>query len=252
MNTSKLLVYAFVTILLMGCKTQKNTTLIPLEQLQQTYHSLTMKAKLSFDSDDKSNKANLDIKVRKDSALWVSVKSTVGGEGFRILVRPDSIYMLDRLGKKCYFAAIESIEEQLGVAVSFEVLQAVLIGQLPFDQKNRPEKIAQSEKNISYQQKNPHYTLSAVLELLSKTVSQIEINQNNAQNRLFIQYDDVQAVEQFNMPHLLLAKYFTAGQQKPAYTLELTFSKVTLENQGIDLPFIIPEKYEKIDGLTLK
>ena len=64
-----------------------------IEANNKTPEWLSLKGKINLDKDSKEIKFSTDIRIRKDSAIWMSIIAPFGIEIFRIMLMPDSIYM---------------------------------------------------------------------------------------------------------------------------------------------------------------
>src|SRR6476660_8702296 len=58
------------------------------------------KAKMDYDDGKKTQNFTANIRMRRDSVIWVAITSLMGIEVARIMITRDSIDMLDRLHKE--------------------------------------------------------------------------------------------------------------------------------------------------------
>lgn len=89
---------------------------------------LSMKADARTTMDAKSNSFKINIRIRKDSLIWISVSSVIGLEAARAEITPDTIKFMDKLNAHYYIGNIDSLLEKFDVAADFETLQSLLIG----------------------------------------------------------------------------------------------------------------------------
>ncbi len=88
---------------------------------------LSAKARVTFRGEKKTQKANLNIRLRKDSVLWMNVKK-LGIEGARILITLDSIYIVDRIHKEYVVTDFSMLQDQYHLPADFNTLQNVILG----------------------------------------------------------------------------------------------------------------------------
>lgn len=91
----------------------------------------TFSAKLKLDYTDlngKSNTATAFIRLQKDSVLWISLTGTLGVEGFRALIKPDSVIVLDKLEKTVTRRSAAYLQEITQLPLDFNALQNLLVG----------------------------------------------------------------------------------------------------------------------------
>lgn len=67
------------------------------------------------------------IRMRKDSVVWLSVTATMGVEALRAKVSNDSIWILNRLEKTYLAESLDTISAQLGIPLSLPLIQTLLL-----------------------------------------------------------------------------------------------------------------------------
>src|ERR1043165_2055158 len=115
MGLKKTSLFAGVIIFFYACHTQKRTVETPAPvklkgenviQLfdsviahQFDFTSLTAKAAVEIATDKETTSFDVNIRMKKDSAIWLSITPLLGIEVARVLVTRDSIRILDRINK---------------------------------------------------------------------------------------------------------------------------------------------------------
>ena len=153
-----LLFTTLVVITSVGCKTakkiqaavdKKDSTSINITQpvnydsilviknaLQDVYSKKiefkTFSAKIKVEYEDvKGKQPNITAYVRaiKDSLIWISGYATVFNvEAFRILIKKDSVIVLDKINKEVKLRSIDFLQEVTEIPFDFKTLQNLLIG----------------------------------------------------------------------------------------------------------------------------
>ncbi len=125
--------------------TKKDTTVVSLEAdtqqiirttLQQLANNRisfkTFSAKINVDykgGDGKSYDVNVNLKMYKDSAIWVSVNAILGIEAMRLLITKDSFKLLVKVDQKTYKArGIGYLQEVTSLPLDLYTLQDLIIG----------------------------------------------------------------------------------------------------------------------------
>jgi hypothetical protein len=103
------------------------TLLLSLNENQVKAEWLDARARISYDSDDQSLSATASIKLRRDSALWISVKK-FGFEVARALVTPDSVFVIDRINNEYAAEPLSYINKRFNLPASFDMLQRIILG----------------------------------------------------------------------------------------------------------------------------
>ena len=120
-------VIAFVAFLLLAtsCASRKKTVQPPQPQTFEW-----MAANLSIQAE--GNGMTFDdlsgqLRMRKDSLIWLSVTATMGVEALRAKVSNDSIWILNRLEKTYLAEPLDTVSAQLGIPLSLPLVQTLLL-----------------------------------------------------------------------------------------------------------------------------
>lgn len=137
---SSVIIIAFISIALWSCRSERSLYKAPLKKEGASYlltqlenHELkynTFAAKFSLHYADGSDKTSFkgNIRIQRDSLIWVSIAPVMGIEVARILVTPDSVKVIDRTSKSYFIKSYEYLNQYLNNALDFDMLQAFLIG----------------------------------------------------------------------------------------------------------------------------
>jgi len=66
--------------------------------------------------------------LKKDSVMWISIIAALGIEGFRVLITPDSVKVINKLDKTVQLRSVEYLREVANIPLNFAELQDLLIG----------------------------------------------------------------------------------------------------------------------------
>lgn len=99
---------------------------------RDAFHFKTLSARLKVDLDlpGKSVGSRVDLKMVNGEAFQLSVQPFLGIEVYRILVRTDSILVLDRLNKRYVAESLRALEGQTPVDFNFYNLQALFTNRI--------------------------------------------------------------------------------------------------------------------------
>src|ERR1700704_1747762 len=64
-----------------------------------SFEWLTLKASVDYTGHDETESFDVNVRVRKDSAIWISITPLLGIEAVRVLVTRESMQILDRVHK---------------------------------------------------------------------------------------------------------------------------------------------------------
>jgi len=95
--------------------------------------------KIKLDYNDQKGKninATAFVRMKKDSIIWLSVTGLLGIEGFRLLVKPDTVIIMDKLEKTISYKSVAYLQEMIKLPVDFYTLQDLLLGNAVFFPNN--------------------------------------------------------------------------------------------------------------------
>jgi hypothetical protein len=252
-----------------ACKTTKKLPHSPLvlktvQDLTQLigqnafkYEWINAKLSANITTTDKDNSVTVNLRIRKDSAIWMSISPALGIEVARVLITKDSIKIMDRLNSKYVVNNYAYLNELLQVQVDFEMIQSLLIGNnfsylddkkfksslldgelyvLSTLGKRRLKKTIIEDKEI-----NRGLVQDTWLEPENFKVVKMLIKDKKNNKELLSAYQDFRMVENQRFPFV---SAFNIKSYKTV-DIKIEYSKVTI-NKAQDFPFTIPEKYEKM------
>ncbi len=256
MNKTALLLASLLGLLGAGChrklvpaptaKTTPVGTPAPagLKVANTTFAHLSGRGKVRFQRGDADQSANFNLRVRRDSAIWLS-GSLLGIEGVRALLTPDSVRVVNRLEKTYFVGSYSYLSQLLGVPVAYRQVQAILLGDyLPPPAGTQPTVQAEADNQAV------RYPVAALLleQLLSQStgrVQQLKISEAAAPRSLTVSYTDFQVPTGADMP--LAFTVSVVGQQSGAPTTNatLSFNRVEVGAGRLEFPFNVPKGYER-------
>ena len=118
---------AFLILLLAATScTSRKKTVAPTQP--QAFEWLTAKLDIQAEGNGQSfNDLSGQMRMRKDSVVWMSVTATMGVEVARIKVSTDSVWVVNRLDKVYLAEPLDTISAQLGMPLSLPWAQAQLL-----------------------------------------------------------------------------------------------------------------------------
>ena len=99
-----------------------------LEKQRIHFKTFSAKVKMDYDGSEGSGNATVYLRMQKDSLIWLSLTGALGIEGFRVMITPDSVKIMNKLQKIIQYRPINYLQELTEVPVDFANLQDILIG----------------------------------------------------------------------------------------------------------------------------
>ena len=198
------------------------------------------KCQLQMESEDSNLSGQGIIRIRRDSAIWVSLRK-LGFEVGRALILKDSFFYLNRLNNVFEAHPISFIKEKYQLPGDFLHLQALLLGNAPIDDSS--DFIVTKKESFEWQlQKSmDNGTLSLAWDFNNKRISAMDWGQPSSNKYFKMKFGDYKALEskqQFS--------YFRDLNIQSAETgnlhVVLSFNQVQF-NLPVSLRFDIQQRY---------
>ncbi|UOQ98253.1 DUF4292 domain-containing protein [Hymenobacter sp. 5317J-9] len=211
-----------------------------------TFVFLNAKGKAQINMKGEKQGANIALRMRRDSIIWVSA-SLVGIEGVRAVLTRDSVHVLNRLEKTYFSGGYDYLSKLLNVPISFAQMQALLLGDyLPAPAGTTPT-IAVEEagrQRVSYPLAG--VLIERLLQAETGRVQQLKVKDDATQRNLTVDYTDFKPLEdQGNLP-FAHATFIQAQQPSAgAVTAAINYSKVNVGRERLAFPFAVPKGYKR-------
>ena len=246
-----------LTLLVVACKPKKNLIktgkitditslskkrlLDSISENQSDFKTLNIKAKANLDISSKSYDVGMNLRIRKNEAIWVSV-SMFGIEGARALITPDSIKVLNRLQSTYTVKPFSFIYNYASKQVNFQTLQSILVGNCIGEFINPSSTINTNESGINLAGMLQDLAYSANLNTRFK-VTQTKIADNTASQELRVDYNDYSPEGALFFPHTV---NIHSGAESHTVAIGLSYNRVII-NEPVDLPFSVPQRFTTVN-----
>lgn len=210
----------------------------------------TTSSKIKFDDGTKSFGATANIRIKKDSVIWISITPGFGIEVARALITQDSVMYMNRLDKEYEQYSFRELSQRLNFDMSFGLLQAVLLGNIPLE-INPNDKIAKKGNFFVVTQENNNLFIENFIGAQSRKLERVAILEQgkksriSKQNALHLSYTDFQQVDgtrQVPFKSDVSLNYQQAGQKKRT-EVNIQHKKANFGDEALRFPFAIPDKY---------
>jgi len=207
------------------------------------FRYLTAKGKAQVDFSSLKQTVNINVRMRKDSVIWLSL-GLAGFEGVRAYITRDSIQVMNKLQREYYAGDFAYLKRQFNVEVTFDQLQALLLGNyLPAPAGTTPTVVTEGpQQRVEYTQSG--LLLKQLIELSRQRVKELTVTDPNSQNSYMVNYTDFQALpgtqQQFAYSTLVQVK-----QGSGASTVSINYRNVELDKEQLSFPFSVPSGYTR-------
>ena len=215
-------------------------TLSNINAKQIEFNTFSSKLKIDY-SDDKNNRLDFNafMRMKKDSAIWVSIIAALNIEAFRVMITPDTVTIMNKLERTIQKKPLSYLQELTKVPFDFKTLQDLIIGNPVYLDKNI----------VSYTDQGDRISMSTIGDAFKHFIT---VSKNDL-TLLFSKLDDIDATRS-RTANLSYSEYAAAGNwmfagmrkislsEKTKIDVQLEFKQVEFD-KPMNFPFAIPKNY---------
>ena len=216
----------------------------------------TFSAKVSAETDinNQGNSFTANLRIKADSAIWMSLSPALGIEVARVFITTDSLKFTNRINGTYFKGDYRYLNSLLQMELNFNMIQSILLGNIYLhytkDKYNcdidGANQILSSLKKRKIKREGEIDIPQILTQELFYSKSQSKISSMTLQDyrparRFAVNYEEYLEIENQKIPATIIVK---ANAEK-AVVIKLAYSKINL-NKELNLPFSIPENYEPI------
>ncbi len=219
-------------------KTARTEKISAIKNSESSFNTFSGKAKAALSIGSNANDVSMNIRIKKNEAIWVSVTAIAGLEVARALITPDSVRVINRLENEYIQKPFSYLYEFTNNKINFATLQSVLVG------NTISEFITEStEVNINSTQTALKSTIeSMIYDLMlndQNKVVQTNLKDAGASQSLLVFYGDFKPISQQQVPHSIVMK---SQAKSKSISLDLKFTKIELD-VPVETPFRVPDRF---------
>ena len=217
--------------------------------IRTTYRSLlmneipfsTFSAKIDVDyvgGDGKKESVNANLRMYKDSIIWISVTGLFGIEGLRAYITADSIKVLNKLDKEYTPRSVSYLQEITGLPLDLRTVQNLIIGNPVFLDSNIVS-YAINGNAVSLLYIGDWFKNLVTLvdgKLSHSKLDDTDINRNRTCD---LSYDDYENKKGMNFS----SKRRITVSEKSKLDIKLDFKSYNF-NETLSFPFSVPKNYK--------
>lgn len=204
------------------------------------------RGKLTYEDDEQRLKSSAIIRMAKDSLIWVSLRPALGIEALRVLIRPDSAFMIDRLHNEYMAYDIEGLSQKLNFDLDFGLLQAMILGNtLPLE-GDFDDPITGEEVFLVTQRAAP-FEVESQISRRNRKLLRLNVNDTLSSNRMQVAYEDFRSLDKNRtLPHKSFGQveYTYKGARKTS-SLETVWQRISFPTEALSFPFTVPDKFKQ-------
>ena len=289
-NLFKILLLLFLVLTFLSCRTTYKINSDKVKRISDRrilrhvisnyveYSGLAYKFNGEYSDSGKTVSFNGNLRIKKDSVIWISISVALGIELARIQIRPDSVFFMNKIKDEYFINESDYISNLFQVDIDYDILQSILTNEIflyadddetansrreeveddePEPGLFRKTFIADTDSNLyvlkTYRKRKlkkqikknrPEIIMQSfrVIPDIYK-IQSVCINEISEKRELNISYSNFMVKDSVVMPYSIK---IDIKDRNRIVSLSFNFSKITV-NPDVSFPFNIPEKYKPIE-----
>jgi hypothetical protein len=180
--------------------------------------------------------------MKKDSVIWMNL-TKFNFEGARIMLTPDSFYLIDRLNSQVFIKPFDYLQKTYNLPVNFVALQSLVLGNPVFFSKEFD--VVNDSSNYVLMQRTERFESKYQLDPERFTLTLMTVQESTTQRKLSVQHSDFQKLKG-KQKFSYFRTFNLSGPALGQMMLEIEFINVSL-NVPQSLDFKIPSRYALVE-----
>jgi hypothetical protein len=244
MNLLKKSVYCLIIGLFLGACRSLSGAVSPqvsfigkAKVLETDFTYLQARAKVHYEDRNDNFKSAVELRIKKDSAIWLSFRPALNVEAVRVLITQDSLKMIDRINDQDTAYSFKDLQQKLRVDIDFSLLQALLVGNLL--KKNATLRLATPKDSTTIlQQQARNLDIISHINAQHK-VSKVTLTDQITNSKGEVNYQNFQPIATILFPFSVTAllRYKDQDGRNTTASIEMNYSKVDFPKKPLRFPF---------------
>ncbi|MFA0961519.1 DUF4292 domain-containing protein [Roseivirga sp. BDSF3-8] len=255
MNKYSLWCLALCVLLLSGCGkkfTGINWNFLDrnkLEVQEIDFDYFSTKTKIRFKDNEQDLNTNANVRIKKDSVIWLSVNAALGIEAARGLITKDSMVILNRLEKKLLVYDYDELSEKFGMRIDYNIIQSAFLGNLLVDRDSVDSEDVTRQKDFFFlEQRQDSLRIQNYVSAKTMKVEKVMVVEDNSPNSLVLNYGDFSMLDDHAFPFsgMISLSYNKGSGDLLNLQITIEHNKAVIEEKPLRFPFNVPNKYERL------
>jgi hypothetical protein len=222
--------------------TKKLENLKTLKSKDLPFNTLSLRGKVNLEIEGKENGVSVNVRLKKDEKIWISMTAIAGIEVARALVTPDSLIVRNNLQSVVLKKPFSYIYRFTSRRVTFKMLQSILTGNTIDDLMTDQSVVDLNGGVFTLSGDKTGLGYRVLFNTLLKT-AELNLNDVRSGQALKVVYSDYQDVTGALFPSVTRLNS-VSGMKKTNISFE--FNKIE-RNVPLDFPFTVPKRFELIN-----
>lgn len=206
------------------------------------FNYFSTKAKVDYIDATQNISTPIQIRIRQDSAIWMSITPALGIEVVRVLIRKDSVFMINRLKKEYYAGSFDLIKQQIGLSVNYKLVEKLLIGDIPL-KSTSSQKLTKTDSHFILEQLLKDFTITNNVQKKNSRLDKLEIDGNLEEIETKIFYSNFTPINDVDFAQTIKLDQVRNGSKTK---IDVDYTRTKISDNSLNMSFKIPSNYNEI------
>jgi len=203
-----------------------------------SWSSFSGRAKLHFEGGGQSHDFAASIRMEQGKSIWISATALLNLEIARVLITPDSIWILNRLSREARVLAFSQINLLLPLPADFGSLQSLITG-APLQTGHQPMIALDTAGTFVLGYASPDF-----VQMLQFSKPDTSLDMQYIAARESTMQCEYKSQTMVSGRRFSSQRELSLSDRGASYRLSIEFSKAAF-NEPVELPFSIPDSYQR-------
>jgi len=235
-----------------------------LKEHELKFNQFSAKFNVTYQVDRKKTNVSGNLRIDYDSIIWISITPALGIEAVRLMLTPDSIKYINRLGNTYFVRDFAYMNQLINKTLDYDMAQSFLIGNdfslyesntFKASVENQQYKLSTTDRRklrrfVRRSEDDISIPIQSIwLDPANFKVSKVLLKEAERDSRRFVaEYSEFEDVDGKLIPTNLDFKVET---EEKKVRIQIKYSKIELDQEQT-YPFRIPDSYTEIKELQVK
>jgi hypothetical protein len=202
------------------------------------------KARLVFKDEKKEREVKANIRIRKDSVIWMNF-SVVGVQGGKALINKDSITIVSNVDKEYYVFEYAELSKRFNFHIDYSVIEAAMLGN-PIKINDSNNEIGQEGDRDMMIQKEGSVMIKNLINPILKKIEYVELIESTTNNKLKLEYSNFQPLgDKYFAYNGTVNVYYKTSAGLINNMINIEYNKAEVGDKELKFPFNIPKRYDR-------
>ena len=211
------------------------------------FTTFTAKGRMQLEKPDEKVGSAVTIRIKKDNVIWISVVPALGIEAARVRITPDTIQILNRLQREYYAGNFSMLQKRYNIAASFDMLQAMLLGNYLPGEPGAIKEIKGGEMQQIQQIRN-NLVINQFLDVEMRKLKRLQVIDDKTGDAIVATYNEFEPQGANLFPTAALVLLQRASNPNPeskVASVAIKYNKYSFNEPDLQFPFSVPEDYAR-------